>query len=109
MTARTVHTGLTLEDVDTINGCRQRLLSALALLELGLNHMDDDQTTEEEIQIALLDLVDRLRADVTLINVTIVQAEQRPVSRLVDEAIEASALLETSRSQAKVKKAGSAR
>lgn len=73
MTAIMLHTGLTLEDVDTINGCRQRLLSSAVLLELGLSHMEGDEVSSdpEAIRIAMLDVVDRLREDVTLIAATI--------------------------------------
>lgn len=53
------HTSLTLEDVDTINGCRQRLLNAAVLLELGLYHLDDEEVGDSEsIQLALLDVVE---------------------------------------------------
>jgi hypothetical protein len=67
-----VHTPLTLADVDTINACRLRLLNAAVLLELGLNHMDDVADVAPEcIQDALLDVVERLREDTTLIATTI--------------------------------------
>lgn len=64
-----IHTGLTLEAVDTIDGCRQRLLNAAVLLGLGLSHLDD-ALDPESIQVALLDVVDRLREDATQIAVT---------------------------------------
>jgi hypothetical protein len=82
-----VHTKLTVGDIDTINACRLRLLNAAVLLQMGLLHHDDEEISGDDpeaiISDALLDVVDRLREDVTLIGVTINQAGDRDEAGLL--------------------------
>lgn len=74
-----IHTPLTIDDVDTIGACHYRVLNAVVLLELGLQHMDSEEVISdpESIQAALLDVVSRLREDATMIDVTMKLAAQR--------------------------------
>lgn len=75
-----IHTPLTLDDVDVITECRSRLLNAAVLLELGLHHLDDEDVGDPEcISLALLDLVDRVREETTMIEATMELAAHRHV------------------------------
>ncbi len=70
MTASITHTGLTIEDVDTIHECQRRLLNAAVLLELGLYRLLDGAEPPfdpEAIQQALLDVAQQVREDATTI------------------------------------------
>jgi hypothetical protein len=73
-----VHTKLTIREIDKINGCQTRLLTALVLLDLGLEHLDDDWVETEMVTEALRDVVGRLREDVTLIGALIDLAGPEP-------------------------------
>lgn len=69
-----IHTSLTILDIDAIHACDCRVKNAVALLELGLLHQDDDEISEAAqglLPDALLDVVARLRQDITAIRAVI--------------------------------------
>lgn len=64
-------TALTIEDVDAINNNCQQLLDAAVLLDLGLQHILDDDPAHldpESIQLALLGVVQQIREAATIIH-----------------------------------------
>jgi hypothetical protein len=78
---RSVHTGLTIDDVDTITACQGRILDNIILVRAHLN-LDASEAMEEfeafeNLRGALYDVATRIMEDASLIHATMELAEQR--------------------------------
>jgi hypothetical protein len=81
LAAVTVHTALTVEDVDTINACPDRILHNTILVRALLNEdavaaLDEFETLENLLP-ALHDVATRIMEDATLIHARMELAEAR--------------------------------
>jgi hypothetical protein len=72
--AASIHTALTVSDRDYIDHAKGRALRLLEVVSHVLNHPDDDERLDDA---ALLDVLDIIREDLTLITATLGTADAR--------------------------------